>query len=121
MTLERQWWEITMLDKPEKTRELIATLKAALPFEVVLTRDLLVQLARQQRPNVVEPTETVSDISYAGDEGGIVCHIRPTGADGMIVASLTHVRVPRSLPFAAAVIDYQKHRVKKLRKQGRSS
>jgi hypothetical protein len=29
------------------------------------------------------------------------------------------VRVPRSMPLAAAVLDYQKHRVKKLKKQGR--
>ena len=35
----------------------------------------------------------------------------------MLIVSLTHVRVPRILPFAAAVLDYQKHRVKKLRKQ----
>ena len=28
-------------------------------------------------------------------------------------------RVPRSMPLAAAVLDYQKHRVKKLKKQGR--
>lgn len=112
---------MVMLDKPEKTRDLIATLKAALPFDVFPTPDLIAQLARQQKPVVVKPTETVSEISYLGDEGGIVCHIHPAGADNMIVTSLTHVRVPRSLPFAEAVLDYQKHRVKKLRKQhGRS-
>jgi len=26
--------------------------------------------------------------------------------------------VPRTVPLAAAVVDYQKHRVKKLKKQG---
>ena len=31
--------------------------------------------------------------------------------------SLTYIRMPRTIPFAAAVIDYQKHRVKKLKKQ----
>ena len=106
-----------MLDKLEKARELVATLKAALPFEIALTPELIDHLARQQRPVSVKPTETVSDISYAGDEGGILCHIRPDGASNILVVSLTHVRVPRSLPFAAAVIEYQKHRVKKLRKQ----
>ena len=106
-----------MLDKPEKTRELIAALKAALPFEVALTPELVALLAQQQASIVVKPTERVSDITYAGDEGGIMCHIRPAGADNMIVVSLTHVRVSRQLPFAAAVIDYQKHRVKKIRKQ----
>ena len=86
-----------------------------------MTPELIAHLVREQKPVVVKPTETVSEISYLGDEGGIVCHIRPEGADNVVLASLTHLRVARSLPFAAAVIDYQKHRVKKLRKQqGRS-
>jgi hypothetical protein len=108
---------MAMLDKPEKTRELVATLKAALPFEVALMPDVITHLAGQQNPVTVKPTEAVSDISYAGDEGGILCHIHPADADNMLIVSLTHVRVPRILPFAAAVLDYQKHRVKKLRKQ----
>ena len=106
-----------MLDKPEKTRQLIATLETALPFEVALTPELIARLARQQKPIAVKPVEIVSRISYLGDEGGIACHIYPDGVDAMVVTSLTHVRVPRTLPFAAAVIDYQKHRVKKIRKQ----
>ena len=39
-----------MLDKPEKTRQLMATLEAALPFEVALMSDLIEHLARQQQP-----------------------------------------------------------------------
>ena len=46
-----------------------------------------------------------------------MCHIKPTDADSLVVVSLTHVRVPRTLPFANAALAYQKHRVKKLRKQ----
>jgi hypothetical protein len=33
--------------------------------------------------------------------------------------SLTHVRVPPSMPLAAEVLRYQKHRVTKLRRQGK--
>jgi hypothetical protein len=50
--------------------------------------------------------------------GGIICHIQPENAESTVVVSLTRVRVPQSLPFAAAVLDYQKHRVKELRRQG---
>ena len=95
----------------------MATLDAAVPFEVVVMPDLIEYCARQQRPFVVKPVETVSKISYLGDAGGIVCHIQPDDGESAVVVLLTHVRVPRSLPFAAAVIDYQKHRVKKLRRQ----
>ena len=66
-------------------------------------------------------TESHSNFSrspYAGDEGGIVCHLVPLGEKQALFISLTHVRVPRSMPLAQAVADYQKHRVKKLKKQG---
>ena len=107
-----------MLDRPEKTRELMATLEAALPFEVALMPDLIEYLAQQQKPVVVKPMETVSGVFYLGDMGGISCSIQPTESESAVIVSLTHVRVPRRLPFATAVLDYQKHRVKKLKKQG---
>jgi hypothetical protein len=64
-----------------------------------------------------QATRIVSQISYAGDEGGIVCHIVPKEGRNALIVSLTHVRAHRSLPFAAEVFDYQKHRVKKLKKR----
>ena len=103
-----------MLDNPEKTTKLLAALKAAVPFEVELTERVIKQLRMDEREH-----HTVSEVSYAGDEGGIVCHIVPPEKREALVVSLTHVRVPRSMPLAAAVVDYQKHRVKKLKKQGR--
>ena len=107
-----------MLDNPEKTARLIAALKSAAPFQVALMPDLIDHLASQQKPVVVKPLETVSDVSYLGDEGGIVCHIQPGEADNVIIVSLTHVRVvSRTFLLASAVLDYQKHRVKKLKKQ----
>jgi hypothetical protein len=107
-----------MLDKPEKTYKLMDILDAAVPFKVALMPELIVHLARQQKPVVIKPIETVSKVSYSGDVGGIICHIQPEDAESVVVVSLTHVRVPRKLPFAAAVLDYQKHRVKKLKKLG---
>jgi hypothetical protein len=108
-----------MLDKPEKTRELMAILEAAAPFEVALMPDLIEHLAREQKPVVVKPIETVSGVSYLGDVGGIACHVQPENGDRVIVISLTHVRVRPTLPFATAVLAYQKHRIKKLKKQAR--
>jgi hypothetical protein len=45
-----------------------------------------------------------------------VCHIVPLDKQEALFISLTHVRMPRTMPLAAAVADYQKHRVKKLMK-----
>jgi hypothetical protein len=107
-----------MLDDPERTSRLLAALKAALPFEVHLTPPLA-RLLRERR--VVLPAgdrQTVSAVSYLGDAGGIVCHIVPPDGGDVAFVSLTHVRVPPSMPLAAEVLRYQKHRVKKLRQRG---
>jgi hypothetical protein len=88
------------------------------PFEVELTQEVVKQL---QADNIAHPDRThriVSNLSYAGDEGGIICHIVPPDEQQALFISLTHVRVPRTVPLAAAIVDYQKHRVKKLKKQG---
>src|ERR1700751_2512869 len=105
-----------MLDNPKKTEPLLVGLKAAVPFEVELMPALAEHL-RAKNIALSEIRQTVSDVSYAGDEGGIVCHIVPSGKREALVVSLTHVRMPRTMPLASAVIDYQKHRVKKLKKQ----
>src|SRR5215813_12101249 len=100
-----------MLDDPKKTGRLLAELKAAVPFKVQLTPWLAQHLQAQHDDIAHAPEHVVSDLSYAGDEGGIVCHIAPSGAREMLVVSLTHILVARSLPFAAAVVRYQKHRI----------
>ena len=46
-----------------------------------------------------------------------MCYIVPLDKKEALFISITHVRMPRTMPLAAAVIDYQKHRVKKLKKQ----
>jgi hypothetical protein len=106
-----------MLDNPEKTARLLAALKAAVPFEVELTPAVVKQLQAEDFAYADQTHRTVSDLSYAGDEGGIVCHIAPPDEQRALFISLTHVRMPRTMPLAVAVIDYQKHRVKKMKKQ----
>src|SRR3954454_20563823 len=104
-----------MLDDPERTSRLLAALEAALPFEVHLTPPLARLLREQQVVLPAGDRPTVSGGSYLGDEGGIV---PPDGREVAFV-SLTHVRVPPPMPLAAEVLRYQKHRVKKLTKQGK--
>ena len=106
-----------MLDNPENTARLFVALKAAVPFEVELTPAVVKQLQSEKFAHADQTHRTVSNLSYAGDEGGIVCHIVPPDEERALFISLTHVRMPRTMPLAAAVINYQKHRVKKLRKQ----
>ena len=109
-----------MLDNPDKTAQLLAELKAAVPFNVILTPQLIGYLRAQRVATAAQAEHIVSDLSYAGDEGGIVCHLAPSEAGAALIVSLTHVVVPRSMPLSPAIQQYQKHRVKKLKKQGQA-
>ena len=106
-----------MLDHPRKTEELLAMLEAAVPFEVEIAPAVIKQLQDDGADVTSKTRYVVSDVSYAGDEGGIVCHIVPPRGRDAIVISLTYVRVPRVTPLATAILAYQKHRMKKLKKQ----
>jgi hypothetical protein len=108
-----------MLDDPERTQRLLTALRASLPFEVHLTPPLA-RLLRAQHVAFAGDRQTVSEVSYLGDEGGIACHMVPPDGAKAAIVSLTHVRIPPSMPLAAEVLRYQKHRVKKLRKQGKA-
>ena len=49
--------------------------------------------------------------------GGVVTFQRFSGRPSEKSNMTSRLRVPRSMPLARAVADYQKHRVKKLKKQ----
>ncbi len=106
-----------MLDNANKTAKLVISLMAAVPFEVELTPEAIDLLRTQQPAIVIKPQQIVSQISYAGDEGGIMCRIHPKELKNAIIISITHVRMDRKQPLGAAVFDYQKERVKNLEKQ----
>ena len=106
-----------MLDDPEHTERLLAALKAAVPFEAQISPEALQQLRGRDGGSVWTARQTVRAVSCLGDLGGIVCHLQRPEAQEVAVISLTHIRVPPSLPAAAQVVRYQKHRLKKLRRQ----
>ena len=107
-----------MLDNPKNTFELMKALEAALPFEVELTPEVIESLRKEKPALVVESRQSVSGLSYFGNEGGIMCHIVPKDSPGNpIIISITHVRMSGKHLLARDVFKYQKHRVKKLRKQ----
>ena len=78
-----------MLDNPEKTARLLAALKAAVPFEVQLTVPAVKQLQSEKFAHADQTHRTVSDLYYAGDEGGILCHIAPPDEQRALFISLT--------------------------------
>ena len=68
-----------MLDNPKKTEPLLVALKAAVPFEVELMPALIEHLRVKNVATLNEIRQTVSDVSYAGDEGGVCVPYCPIG------------------------------------------
>ena len=63
-----------MIDHPDQVERLMERLNAALPIPARVTPEMQMTL-RQQRGVAVPTTCSVTWISYAGDEGGIVCRV----------------------------------------------
>jgi hypothetical protein len=107
-----------MIDDPEKAERLLARLQAALPVPTRVTPELAATL-RARDPEIEIPTDcSVNWISYAGDEGGIVCRLDfGHKTKNEVYTSITHLRFDRRLPLARDIVAYQKHRVKRLRRQ----
>ena len=107
-----------MLDDPEKTQHLINALRAEVPFEVRLTPTLLRHLQSRSSMAASSARHLVRSISYAGDEGGILCHLDAGNGQEVLIVSLTHLNVPASVSVAADAAAYQKRRIKRLKKLG---
>lgn len=106
-----------MIDRPDQVGRLMERLNAALPIPARVTPELQIML-RQQRGVVMPASCSITWVSYAGDEGGIVCRLeaRPEPAEA-VFTSITHLRFDPRLPLAREILACQKHRVNRLRRQ----
>jgi hypothetical protein len=108
-----------MIDHPDRVERLMERLNALLPIPARVTPELQMTL-RNQNGTQVPASCSVTWISYAGDEGGIVCRLDAgTDAVNQGFTSITHLRFDPRLPLAREIATYQKHRVKRLRRQPR--
>ena len=108
-----------MIDDPDKTQNLITDMKASLPLTARLSPNLQAMM-RQQVPGVAPPNQcSVIEVFYMGAEGGIACRLDLNGKDTQdpFVVSMTHLTFDRRCPLFRQIDRYQKHRIKKLKKQ----
>lgn len=108
-----------MIDDLEKTDVLLEKLKKSLPMETRLTQSLSRTLARGSPTVSIPDKRSVVDVFYAGDEGGILCRLDSGGleTDAGYVVSITHLRFDRDTPLSREIHAYQRHRIKKLKRQ----
>jgi hypothetical protein len=108
-----------MIDNPEKTQKLIAEMDANLPVPARLSQSLKGMIRRQVAPITPPEQCQVVEVLYMGDEGGISCRLDLDGQDAHdpIIVSITHLNFDKRCPLYRQIDGYQKHRVKKLKKQ----
>ena len=105
-----------MIDRPDQVGRLLEQLGAARPIPARVTPELQAML--QEKNGITVPaTCNVTWVSYAGDEGGIICQLDAGTGTSAVFTSLTHLRFDPRLPLARDILTYQKHRVKRLRRQ----
>ena len=84
-----------------------------------LTPRLLASL-REQKPGLSPSAAChVTRVDYAGDEGGIVCHLAQDGEDQserLVVTSITHLDFDPRHGLSREIAVYQKHRIKRLKR-----
>ena len=107
-----------MIDNPITATELLEQIEQALPLPARLTPELRTSLSDQNAAAPVPADCTITGLHYMGDEGGIVCKLDlgPSVRNQAFV-SITHLRFDPRLPLSRKITAYQKHRVKRLRKQ----
>ena len=108
-----------MIDNPEKTERLIAKMKAALPLTARPSPGLKA-LMRLKEPGAALPdTCGIVEIFYMGDQGGISCQLDlgKGGSQNPFIVSITNLIFDRRCALFRDIDGYQKHRVKKLKKQ----
>jgi hypothetical protein len=108
-----------MIDDAEKVDFLMGNLKLLLPIETRLTQRLIDTL-KQKSPDISIPAMcNVIDVLYTRDEAGVLCCLDIGGPETKAahLVSITHLSFDRHAPLYREIEAYQRHRIKKLKKQ----
>ena len=107
-----------MIDNPDQAGRLFAKLQAALPMSARMTPELAATLQSGAVVTPISSACSITSVSYAGDEGGVMCELDLLNESGRaIYVSITHLRFDPRLPAGRDIAAYQKHRVKHMRRR----
>jgi hypothetical protein len=107
-----------MIDNTEKTEALMEKMRGILPMSASVNAELHRTL-REKSPELVYSRQCqVNEITYFGDDGGIMCHLDFSiyGQEDVHIVSITHLSFDRWNSLTPEIQKYQKHRTKRLRK-----
>ena len=109
-----------MIDNQDEVERLLRELTKAMPLSALATPALMAKLREQSSTANITLDCKVTKVIYAGDEGGVICHLAFDEEDKeeVFLVSVTHLAFDRRLPVARKIAAYQKHRIKHLRRDG---
>jgi hypothetical protein len=82
-----------MIDNPDQVERLPVKLQQALPLPARMTPRLIATLRAHAPLSHPHRSRQIKSASYAGDEGGIVCHLEPEDSSSeVVVVSIVPIR-----------------------------
>ena len=106
-----------MIDNQDQVERLLRKLTEVLPLSALVPPDLMANLRGRSSTAKITLDCKVTEVVYAGDEGGIMCHLTfdEEEKEEVFLVSITHLAFDRRLPVAREIAAYQKHRIKRIR------
>ena len=108
-----------VIDNPDRVERLLRRLADVLPLAALAPPALVADLRERSSAAKITLHCKVTDILYAGDEGGVMCHVifDQKEKEQVFLVSITHLAFDRRLPIAREIASYQKHRIKRIRRE----
>ncbi len=107
-----------MIDDPRTIELLMERIRAALPMRAHVGRDVLRTLRRKTPEASLSHQCDITEVRYAGDEGGILCTLDfdDPASKTVYIVSITHVTFERRNPLWRDIERYKKRRIKRMRR-----
>jgi hypothetical protein len=107
-----------VIDNKDQVERLLLRLTEVLPLPALVPPALMANLRGQSSAAKLTRDCKITEVIYAGDEGGVLCHVTfdDEQKKEIFLVSITHLAFDRRLPVAREIAAYQKHRVKHIRR-----
>jgi hypothetical protein len=99
-----------VIDNQDEVERLLRELTKAMPLSALATPALMAKLREQSSTANITLDCKVTKVIYAGDEGGVICHLAFDEEDKeeVFLVSITHLAFDRRLPVARKIAAYRK-------------
>jgi hypothetical protein len=107
-----------VIDNQDQVERLLHRLTEALPLPALVPPALMANLRGQSSAAKITLDCKITEVIYAGDEGGVMCHVTfdDEPKEEVFLVSITHLAFDRRLPVARDISAYRKHRIKRIRR-----